>query len=140
MEMERASARRLSRRLIVQTAQSEFACGTGRMRTSNQSLSLLNVINVPTQIVPNLAVKAVRGQSTGSATGTESFVYTGLSNQQAILSVLGAGYIPGHTIGSISGSTTVTQRVASVPGPIAGAGLPVLLGLFGFASWRRRVA
>ncbi|TBW32427.1 hypothetical protein EYW49_22075 [Siculibacillus lacustris] len=28
--------------------------------------------------------------------------------------------------------------VTAVPGPIAGAGLPVVLGLAGFAAWRRR--
>lgn len=29
---------------------------------------------------------------------------------------------------------------AAVPGPLAGAGLPVVLGMMGFAAWRRRKA
>lgn len=33
---------------------------------------------------------------------------------------------------------TVTGAVAAVPGPVAGAGLPAVLGVLGFALWRRR--
>lgn len=34
-------------------------------------------------------------------------------------------------------STTVTSTLTAVPGPIAGAGLPALLGLLGFTGYRR---
>ncbi len=34
----------------------------------------------------------------------------------------------------------VSVKVSAVPGPIAGAGLPIVLGMMGFAAWRRRQA
>lgn len=34
----------------------------------------------------------------------------------------------------------VTSAAVPVPGPIAGAGLPILVGVAGFAAWRRRKA
>jgi len=40
--------------------------------------------------------------------------------------------------GDPSGSTGVTIKIAAVPGPIAGAGLPALAAFAGFALWRRR--
>ncbi len=36
--------------------------------------------------------------------------------------------------------TFTNSSVAPVPGPIAGAGLPVVLGLMGYGAWRRRKA
>lgn len=45
----------------------------------------------------------------------------------------------GRTI--VFGPVTVSKPIPNptpVPGPIAGAGLPVLLGLAGYAAWRRR--
>jgi LPXTG-motif cell wall-anchored protein len=38
------------------------------------------------------------------------------------------------------GSNGVGRSAKGVPGPIAGAGLPVILGLAGWAFWRRRQA
>lgn len=36
------------------------------------------------------------------------------------------------------GEATVTATINTVPGPVAAAGLPAVLGLMGFAAWRRR--
>lgn len=36
------------------------------------------------------------------------------------------------------GEATVTATINTVPGPVVAAGLPAVLGLMGFAAWRRR--
>lgn len=53
-----------------------------------------------------------------------------LANAGPILALVNDTYYPNN-----SGSFSVT--VTPVPGPIAGAGLPLLVGLAGYVAWRR---
>jgi len=73
-----------------------------------------------------------------SATGldlTDFALSTGGSEQAfAVLDILSG--TNGNT-GLVDLSTTLTPTPFSVPGPVAGAGVPALLALFGFYGWRR---
>lgn len=75
-----------------------------------------------------------------------SYTYTGLENVFGIyvgqFSVAAAPalsqsftYLGAGTVAQFN-----TPGPAPVPGPIAGAGLPIVLGMMGFAAWRRRRA
>lgn len=46
----------------------------------------------------------------------------------------------GNTVTFQSTALAAPQSFTSVPGPVAAAGLPALLGLMGFAAWKRRRA
>ena len=45
---------------------------------------------------------------------------------------------PTGNTGLVDLSASLTPTVFSVPGPVAGAGLPALMALFGFYGWRRK--
>lgn len=77
------------------------------------------------------------GGASGEKTQSVSFTYTGATDvDNSILSLVGSF----HTLPSGRGgfSSSATATLASVPGPVAGAGAPALLGLAGLAGWRRR--
>lgn len=67
--------------------------------------------------------------------------FTGFAGNQIFETVVpSVGPATGDSYGFIFGGYDSGVRLASVPGPIAGAGLPVLLGLFGVLAARRRKA
>lgn len=68
----------------------------------------------------------VNGKSIGTAVALDAGKY------QVSYTFSGA---PGQVTG-----TTAISNLTSVPGPIAGAGLPALFGLLGFAAFRRKKA
>lgn len=77
-------------------------------------------------------VKELSVSYTGGSYGSYS------SSQLSWTSALAAGtYHATYTITSPTGASTAVGQLQSVPGPIAGAGLPALLGLLGFAGYRR---
>lgn len=80
-------------------------------------------------------------QSTILAAGT-SFVMgsAGTTQWSGSISFTGTTVdIAGITIASVGGTPTpVGGDITVVPGPVAAAGLPAVLGLIGFAAWRRR--
>lgn len=79
-------------------------------------------------------ITALFPASTGSGSTSTSFVaqasYTGLTFQLA-------GY--SSTATGVSSTLSAVSPLPA-PGPIAGAGLPLLLGLAGLGVWRRRKA
>lgn len=82
-------------------------------------------------------------KSTILAAGT-SFLMgsTGETQWQGSLSFVDTTVqLAGITIASVGAEPTpVDGGVSVVPGPVAAAGLPGVLGLIGFAAWRRRRA
>lgn len=86
----------------------------------------------------------IAGSSEGASSGSGQFIATVGGEQTVTLTTSStwydsvAGVIPASfTTATVSGAFASSL---STPGPLAGVGLPMVLGLMGFAAYRRRMA
>lgn len=100
---------------------------------AHDDFSAVNNLDVSTAVRP--------GKTSSSETSVPFFVAT--SGLYRVI-LYGSAFYNIGTIGPSSNLATATVKVdtatITTPGPIAGAGVPAVLGLMGFAAWRRRKA
>lgn len=81
----------------------------------------------------NHVVKTLSESFTGPASGS----IAASASTTATFALSGGLYHFAYSISSPAAVSSALTSIHAVPGPIAGAGLPALLGLLGFAGYRR---
>ncbi len=100
---------------------------------AHDSFAAVNNLDISTAVRP--------GKSSSTETSVPFIVST--SGLYRVILYGSAFYKGSGTTTSGLATATVnvdTATIAPVPGPIAGAGIPAVLGMLGFAAWRRRKA